>query len=66
MTNREDCMENVPKIFKIVDLDGDGTVSKCEDATFQNAAGSTLEYALKFAGSATVETAKWRCNNWFM
>lgn len=50
MTSREDCYTKMPSMFNIVDLNKDGYISKCEDATLQYAFGATKEYAFKFAG----------------
>lgn len=63
MTNKEKCLELIADAFKLVDINGDGMISRCEDASFQVASGSTKEYALKYSTSWTPASAKKFCNN---
>ena len=49
MTNRETCLQYIQEIFKIMDLDSNGNISRCEDAKLQYASGSKASYALKFS-----------------
>jgi hypothetical protein len=32
--DKQSCLENIDKVFKIVDLNGDNLLSRCEDAAF--------------------------------
>lgn len=34
MTDRKSCEETIEGVFKIFDLNKDGAISRCEDATF--------------------------------
>ena len=52
MRNYDDCMAN-DKFFPILDLNGDGFVSRCEDSQFQFVMGETREYAMKFSAAFT-------------
>lgn len=65
MTDRESCYEKIPEIFKILDLNGDGIIEKCEDATFMATVGEDLEYALKFSGRFDLAALKMVCNENF-
>lgn len=65
MTDRADCKKKMPSLFKIVDINGDGYVSRCEDATLQFAMGATPEYALKFSGQFNLGAWKNICNEEF-
>lgn len=47
----------------MLDLNGDHIVSKCEDAAFQVAMGSTKEYAFKFSTSYTKSTYLGYCKS---
>lgn len=49
MTRRANCLTAIDDIFRVLDLNNDGVVDRCEDARFQIAAGSTQDYALKFS-----------------
>ena len=62
MNSRSSCLENIQKIFDIMDLNHDNLLSRCEDATFQHAAGSTPEYAKKFSSIYTRASANMICN----
>lgn len=65
MTDLATCRTEIEKIFKILDLDGNGIIEKCEDATFQHAAGSPLDYSLKFSGRFDMAALKIICNEYF-
>lgn len=47
----------------MLDLNGDRIVSKCEDAAFQVAMGSTKEYAFKFSTAYTKSTYLGYCSH---
>lgn len=51
MKDRASCQTNIQKIFDLIDIDNDGYITRCEDAKFQFASGSTKAYALKFSSS---------------
>lgn len=53
MKTKEQCLTLIADAFKLVDVNGDGVISRCEDASFQVAAGSTKEYALKYSTTWT-------------
>lgn len=65
MTDRASCYEKIPEIFKILDLNNDGIIEKCEDATFMAAVGEPVEYALKFSGRFDLAALKMVCNENF-
>lgn len=50
-TDRASCLETIQKVFDIEDINGDGFITRCEDATLQRAFGATREYAFKFSSS---------------
>lgn len=56
MTDRESCYKVIQDIFDIEDINNDSYVSRCEDAKFQFANGSSKEYALKFSSAYTRAT----------
>lgn len=62
MTNKEKCFEHIDKAFKILDIDGSGTISRCEDASFLKYMGATDEYALKYSTTWTLPYARLSCN----
>jgi hypothetical protein len=53
LTNRATCLENIVKIFDIIDKDKNGFISRCEDAQLQYASGSKAAYAFKFSDGYT-------------
>jgi len=62
MNSQEKCLEKIEDAFKIVDKDGDGYISRCEDASMQVALGAAPEYALKYSTSWTLASGKKYCN----
>ena len=52
-TDRASCLETIQQVFDVEDLDGNGYISRCEDAKLQRALGATKEYALKFSSPFT-------------
>jgi len=64
IVDKKSCLENIQKIFDIMDLNNDNILSRCEDATFQYAAGSTPEYAKKFSSIYTRAAANAICNEY--
>lgn len=52
-TDRASCLETIQQVFDIEDLNNDGFVTRCEDATLQRALGATPEYAYKFSSAFT-------------
>ena len=61
VTDYDKCMAVIDQIFAMEDLNGNGIVSKCEDANFQHFAGATKEYATKFAGQYTLQAFRNLC-----
>ena len=62
----EDCYENLPKAFEIMDLNGNGVLERCEDATFlHNIMGNTKEYAKKYSHRVWKNQSKMRCDQLF-
>lgn len=51
--DRASCLQTIDQVFDIEDLDSNGTISRCEDATLQHAFGATKEYAFKFSSPFT-------------
>lgn len=51
--DRHSCLHTIQQVFDIEDLNGDGFISRCEDATLQHAFGSSKDYALKFSSAFT-------------
>lgn len=62
MNSKAVCLERIDQIFKIVDANGDGTISRCEDVSFQVAMGNPEDYALKYSTKWTLSSAKLWCN----
>jgi hypothetical protein len=65
MTDRASCLENIGKIFDIMDLNNDGMISRCEDAKLQYASGSEKAYALKFSSAYSRASANQICTQDF-
>jgi len=63
--DRASCYATIDQVFDIEDLDNDGTISRCEDATLQHAFGATEDYALKFSSPFTRESFRKICNGNF-
>jgi len=63
--DRASCYQTIDQVFDIEDLDNDGTISRCEDATLQHAFGATEDYALKFSSPFTRESFRKICNQNF-
>lgn len=53
MSDRKSCLETIQKVFDIEDLDNNGTISRCEDATLQHAFGSSKSYSFKYSSPFT-------------
>lgn len=53
MNNYDDCMAGGAAFFPLLDLNGDGFVTRCEDAQFQFLMGETREYSMKFSAPFT-------------
>lgn len=64
-TDRASCLKTIQQVFDIEDLDGDGKISRCEDATLQRAFGATPEYAFKFSSPFTRASFTKICNENF-
>lgn len=63
MTDKKSCLENMDKVFDILDLNGDNYYSRCEDAKFQFAyGGSSDTYSKKFSQAFTRSSAYGICN----
>ena len=54
-------MGEVVKWFKVVDLDHNGVVDRCENAKFLFYLGNTREYSLNYAGMVSLQDAKQLC-----
>merc|ERR1711934_1192711 len=52
-TDRASCLKTIQEVFDIEDINKDGFISRCEDATLQHAFGSSKEYAFKFSSPFT-------------
>lgn len=50
-TDRASCLETMDQVFDIEDINGDGFITRCEDATLQHAFGSSKEYSFKFSSA---------------
>lgn len=59
--DQKSCLDNIQKLFDIIDLNDDGIIQRCEDAKFQHASGSSQEYALKFSNEFSRATANLIC-----
>merc|ERR1712167_258564 len=64
-TDRASCMKTIQQVFDIEDINGDGYITRCEDATLQHAFGSTKEYAFKFSSPFTRASFNKICNENF-
>jgi len=64
-TDRASCLKTIQQVFDIEDLDNDGKISRCEDATLQRAFGATPAYALKFSSPFTRASFAKICNENF-
>lgn len=64
-TDRASCLKTIQQVFDIEDLDNDGKISRCEDATLQRAFGATPQYALKFSSPFTRASFAKICNENF-
>lgn len=53
MGNYEGCMNNIDAVFKLLDVNNDGFITRCEDAQFQYVMGDSREFALKFSAAFT-------------
>ena len=65
MNSRATCKAVIDQIFAIEDIDKNGLVTRCEDAKFQFAMGSTKEYALAFSSQYTLGAFQNICNENF-
>lgn len=65
ITSYETCMGVIDQLFAIEDQDKNGIITKCEDANFQHAMGSSEPYAQKFAGQYTLGAARAICKENF-
>ena len=63
--DRQSCLDNIQKIFDIMDINKDSMIQRCEDAKFQFASGSSKEYALKFSNEFSRSTANLICSQDF-
>lgn len=63
MYSKDRCLELIADAFKLIDLNGDGIISRCENASFQVANGSTKDYALKYSTILTPASSKKFCNS---
>lgn len=61
MTSYDDCMSKIDEVFPFFDDNGDGFISRCEDAQFQHAVGETKEFAIKFSNPFTRESFRKIC-----
>ena len=59
------CMANILDVFKKMDINGNGYIERCEDASFQHFMGSTEEYATKFSSDFSVTSALALCSENF-
>ena len=57
--DKQSCLDNIGKAFAILDLNGDHLLSRCEDAAFQVAMGSSEEYSKKFSAAYTLPTLEY-------
>lgn len=48
------CKKAVKAIFRIADLDGSNSISRCENAKFLYGMGNSSEYALKYSEAKTL------------
>ena len=51
ITDYDSCLANIDDIFNLVDLNRDGYIDRCEDASFQKHLGSSQDFALKYSSS---------------
>jgi hypothetical protein len=51
----------MPEAFAAIDLNGDGFLQQCEEASLLFNTGSDKEYAIKFAGAYTLEAVVQSC-----
>ena len=58
MTDRASCYAKIDQMFDIEDINGDGVITRCEDAILQRAFGASKEYAFKY--SDTFDRAKFK------
>jgi hypothetical protein len=65
MKDRATCLSVIDQIFALEDIDHNGLVTRCEDAQFQFANGSTEEYALKFSSQYTIGAFRAICSENF-
>lgn len=64
MVDKKSCLENMDKVYDIIDLNGDNYYSRCEDAKFQYAyGGSSVSYSKKFSQAFTRASAYGICND---
>lgn len=61
ISDYDTCLANIDDIFKKIDMNNDGTISRCEDAAFQHYMGSTREYAGKFSSEFSAASARALC-----
>jgi len=64
MKNAEECYTILPQVQKKMDFNGDGKVSRCENAALLAHMGNSEEYAKKYSFRA-VWDAKTECDNLF-
>jgi len=53
MKDYDDCMAGGAVFFPLLDINGDGFVTRCEDAQFQYLMGETREFSMKFSAPFT-------------
>lgn len=61
----ESCKSKVPDAFKLIDKDGDGLISKCEDANFLHALGADAAYANTYSTDWTLAASYTWCETYF-
>jgi len=61
----DSCVANILNVFKKMDINGNGHVERCEDASFQQFMGSSEEYATKYSSEFSVAGALAICKENF-
>jgi len=65
MTDRANCLEKIGVVFNYIDLNKDGFVTRCEDATWMRALGESKEFALRFSAPFTRDSFNKICEKKF-
>lgn len=65
MNSKDKCLSTIESAFNAIDLNGDGMISRCEDASFQVANGASEEYAFKYSTSWSLSSAKQWCYTYY-